>query len=246
MKGRMKGMDREEMMAKVKGRMSAARDRAKAGRGSGIADTGPGNIPPRRPPMQKLPDGPLPPGLAKKYDRMKERFPGYSFGAAPTTMEQFRDMRRGLREWRKTQPKPGAPTPGMKPGDIKTRIYERIEQAREKKLADEAAKGANKKSFGNFAGEKLKAFRAKVASGEIKLPLKKSASSATRPTPSAPVPPATPSQPAMPKVMPKSNKWEDIVSAYFPENSGQPRMKAGGMVRGGGCVQRGKTKGKMV
>lgn len=110
--------NREEMMAKIKERMAAARDRAKAKRGSGIADTGPDNIPPRRTPPQKWSDRPLPKGMAMKYDRMKERFPSYSWGTAPTTIGQFKDMRRDFRDWRKAQPKPGAPVTGMKAGGM--------------------------------------------------------------------------------------------------------------------------------
>jgi hypothetical protein len=59
--------------------------------------------------------------------------------------------------------------------------------------------------------------------------------------------PANPSTGAPPpglggKVLPASNKWSDIVGAYFPAQ----QMKAGGLVRGSGRAQRGKSKGRMV
>jgi hypothetical protein len=71
-----------------------------------------------------------------------------------------------------------------------------------------------------------------------KPPPKTSSRSETPATPTTPTAPATPV--ASPRPTPASNKWSDIVSAYFPT-----QMKSGGLVRGNGCAQRGQTKGKM-
>lgn len=55
---------------------------------------------------------------------------------------------------------------------------------------------------------------------------------------------ATQATPKPTAIRPKSNKWEDIVKAYFPKTGGNV-YKDGGIVRGGGAAQRGRGRGKM-
>lgn len=63
-------------------------------------------------------------------------------------------------------------------------------------------------------------------------------------TPSTPPTDVAPAKPKPPKKVPKSNKWSDIVGAYFPGYT-STTMKAGGLVRGNGCAKRGRGKGTM-
>lgn len=59
-------------------------------------------------------------------------------------------------------------------------------------------------------------------------------------TPTTPTPPTPPINPN-PTGLFVTPKWSDVVSHYFPPKT----MKAGGLVRGNGCAQRGKGKGTM-
>lgn len=72
----------------------------------------------------------------------------------------------------------------------------------------------------------------------------KSSSSSASDTSKTSSPSESPAKPKPPKKVPKSNKWSDVVDAYFPGYT-STTMKAGGLVKANGCAKRGKTKGRI-
>lgn len=67
-------------------------------------------------------------------------------------------------------------------------------------------------------------------------------------TPKPPVTPPPTTPPTPPPAPPPVIPWHSVISKYFGAPNEQPvkGFKGGGMVRGCGVVERGKTKGKMV
>lgn len=42
--------------------------------------------------------------FTRRYEKLKEKYPTYNWGTAPTDRASFRTMMSGFRDWRKTQP----------------------------------------------------------------------------------------------------------------------------------------------
>jgi len=125
---------------------------------------------------------------------------------------------------------------------------------RETNLTSSQKRGLN--DGPSFPGKKSIAESIAASSGSSTKPTTKPPTPTTTKPPTTPTTPttptaSTPTKATPPKVVPKSNKWEDIVSAYFPDNGGQPymraggavkihkKMAAGGLVRGGGKATKG-------
>lgn len=103
-------------------------------------------------------------------------------------------------------------------------------------------------SRGGGGGRDIFGSRNKLKKKPITRPIVQKTPKAVKPpvTPTPVTPAPTPITPApvaavKPDPIPKSNKWSDIVGAYFPSTE----MKAGGIVRGCGVAKRGKGRGVM-